>query len=220
MKQIQNETEFLFSRKNCLWLQENAEQDGLQLVELPHHTKLSQVAPPQTPYFYVELPSGDKLYHRVTNNFPLQFGRYLWVTMLSLNMFWIQVTAAHTNFCLTNIHYRVLSTMHMVQRLFRIKWNGMMNSKLSGRKQVWCISKYYPNTCLKGLRMTYQDILCSDQYSKYVWHWTNIFSQQSLSTACMALFQRSVGKRGASGHGRQSRLAWLQGYKGRGNRAR
>lgn len=55
--------------------QENAEQDGLQLDELPRHTKLSQVVPPRTPYFYVELPSGDKLYHRVTNNFPLQFGR-------------------------------------------------------------------------------------------------------------------------------------------------
>ncbi|XP_021938616.1 CWF19-like protein 1 [Zootermopsis nevadensis] len=55
--------------------QESAEQDGIQLDELPPHTKLSQIAPPRTPYFYVELPSGDKLYHRITNSFPLQFGR-------------------------------------------------------------------------------------------------------------------------------------------------
>jgi hypothetical protein len=72
MKMKQN---FCLLGKAALYLQESAEQDSLQLDELPCHTKLSQIAPPRTPYFYVELPAGDKLYHRITGSFPLQFGR-------------------------------------------------------------------------------------------------------------------------------------------------
>ena len=37
---------------------------------------LSQIAPPGTPYFYVELDTGEKLYYRIQKHFPLQFGRY------------------------------------------------------------------------------------------------------------------------------------------------
>ena len=33
------------------------------------------MAQPGTPYFYVELPSKEKLYHRVRSGFPIHFGR-------------------------------------------------------------------------------------------------------------------------------------------------
>lgn len=36
---------------------------------------LFQIAPPGTPYFYVELDTGDKLFYRIRKHFPLQFGR-------------------------------------------------------------------------------------------------------------------------------------------------
>ncbi|XP_059486159.1 CWF19-like protein 1 [Neocloeon triangulifer] len=55
--------------------QECAEEKGLHLTELPDHSDLSQVAPSGTPYFHVELPSGDQLYMTAKKNFPLQFGR-------------------------------------------------------------------------------------------------------------------------------------------------
>lgn len=35
-----------------------------------------QIAPPGTPYFYVELDSGEKLFYRIQKHFPLQFGRW------------------------------------------------------------------------------------------------------------------------------------------------
>lgn len=35
----------------------------------------AQIAPPGTPYFYVELDSGEKLFYRIQKHFPLQFGR-------------------------------------------------------------------------------------------------------------------------------------------------
>jgi hypothetical protein len=66
--------------------QDNAEQRGLQLDELPPHANLSQVVTPRTPYFCVELPSGQKLFHRVTKNFPLQFGREVLASEELLNM--------------------------------------------------------------------------------------------------------------------------------------
>lgn len=40
-----------------------------------------QIAPPGTPYFYVELDSGEKLFYRIQKHFPLQFGRYLSIKM-------------------------------------------------------------------------------------------------------------------------------------------
>jgi len=58
-------------------MQECAEEKGMQLSELPDHADLSQVAPSGTPYFHVELPSGEQLYMTAKKNFPLQFGRYL-----------------------------------------------------------------------------------------------------------------------------------------------
>lgn len=55
--------------------QDMAESNSIELDEIPKLSDISQIAPPGTPYFYVELPTGEKLYHRVKKNFPLQFGR-------------------------------------------------------------------------------------------------------------------------------------------------
>jgi len=55
--------------------EDGAEQHKLDLQEIPKLTDLKQVMQPGTPYFYCELPSGDKLMCRVSKGFPLQFGR-------------------------------------------------------------------------------------------------------------------------------------------------
>lgn len=52
-----------------------AECNNFKISELPTHTDLQQIAKPGVLYFYVELPSGVKLYHRIKKDFPLQFGR-------------------------------------------------------------------------------------------------------------------------------------------------
>lgn len=36
-----------------------------------------QVAQPGAPYFYVELDTGEKLFHRIRGRFPLHFGRWV-----------------------------------------------------------------------------------------------------------------------------------------------
>ncbi|XP_039276496.1 CWF19-like protein 1 [Nilaparvata lugens] len=63
-----------------------AEMENFNLDELPEQTDLQQIAPPGTPYFFVELPSGEKLFHRVRKNFPLQFGRDVLASEPVLNM--------------------------------------------------------------------------------------------------------------------------------------
>lgn len=55
--------------------QDMAESNAIELDEIPKLSDISQIAPPGSPYFYAELPTGEKLYHRVKKNFPLQFGR-------------------------------------------------------------------------------------------------------------------------------------------------
>ncbi|XP_076035712.1 CWF19-like protein 1 [Oratosquilla oratoria] len=52
-----------------------AETEGLDLDEIPKLSDIAQVAPIGVPFFYVELPRKEKLYHRIKKNFPLQFGR-------------------------------------------------------------------------------------------------------------------------------------------------
>uniref|UniRef100_A0AAY4DAH6 CWF19-like protein 1 n=1 Tax=Denticeps clupeoides TaxID=299321 RepID=A0AAY4DAH6_9TELE len=52
-----------------------AQEQQMELMEIPEHTDLKQIAPPGTPYFYLELDSGEKLFYRIKKNFPLQFGR-------------------------------------------------------------------------------------------------------------------------------------------------
>ena len=54
---------------------EMAECNNFKISELPTHTDLRQIAKPGVLYFYVELPSGEKLYYRIKKDFPLQFGR-------------------------------------------------------------------------------------------------------------------------------------------------
>ncbi|XP_046435510.1 CWF19-like protein 1 [Neodiprion fabricii] len=55
--------------------EEFSQSSNFQLDELPPRTQLEQIAPAGTPYFYVELPSGEMLYHRIRKSFPIQFGR-------------------------------------------------------------------------------------------------------------------------------------------------
>ncbi|XP_066588758.1 CWF19-like protein 1 isoform X2 [Prorops nasuta] len=55
--------------------EEMAESNNFKIDELPAHSDLQQIAQPGVLYFYVELPSGEKLYHRIKKDFPLQFGR-------------------------------------------------------------------------------------------------------------------------------------------------
>lgn len=47
---------------------------------------MKKTAPPGTTYFYVELPNGDKLYHKIEKNFPLQFGREVLASVELLNL--------------------------------------------------------------------------------------------------------------------------------------
>ncbi|XP_045138727.1 CWF19-like protein 1 isoform X3 [Portunus trituberculatus] len=63
-----------------------AESCSIELDEIPKLSNISQIAPPGTPYFYVELPTGEKLYHRVKKNFPLQFGREVLASPPILNV--------------------------------------------------------------------------------------------------------------------------------------
>ncbi|NWI13439.1 C19L1 protein, partial [Crypturellus soui] len=52
-----------------------AQEQQIDLVEIPEHSDIKQVAQPGAPYFYVELDTGEKLFHRIRKSFPLQFGR-------------------------------------------------------------------------------------------------------------------------------------------------
>lgn len=63
-----------------------AEELKIELMEIPAHTDLKQIAPPGTPYFYVELDTGEKLFHRIRKNFPLQFGREVLASEALLNI--------------------------------------------------------------------------------------------------------------------------------------
>ncbi|NXR11629.1 C19L1 protein, partial [Semnornis frantzii] len=52
-----------------------AQEQQIELLEIPEHSDIMQVAQPGTPYFYVELDTGEKLFHRIRGRFPLHFGR-------------------------------------------------------------------------------------------------------------------------------------------------
>ncbi|NXS63908.1 C19L1 protein, partial [Brachypteracias leptosomus] len=58
-----------------------AQEQQIELLEIPEHSDITQVAQPGTPYFYVELDTGEKLFHRIRGRFPLHFGR--WVVLAS-----------------------------------------------------------------------------------------------------------------------------------------
>uniref|UniRef100_A0A3Q0S2P4 CWF19-like protein 1 n=1 Tax=Amphilophus citrinellus TaxID=61819 RepID=A0A3Q0S2P4_AMPCI len=63
-----------------------AQEQQMEMMEIPEHTDLKQIAPPGTPYFYVELDSGEKLYYRIQKHFPLQFGREVLASEAVLNI--------------------------------------------------------------------------------------------------------------------------------------
>uniref|UniRef100_A0A8C6H446 CWF19-like protein 1 n=1 Tax=Mus spicilegus TaxID=10103 RepID=A0A8C6H446_MUSSI len=52
-----------------------AQEQQIELLEIPEHSDIKQIAQPGAAYFYVELDTGEKLFHRIKKNFPLQFGR-------------------------------------------------------------------------------------------------------------------------------------------------
>ncbi|XP_068134376.1 CWF19-like protein 1 isoform X2 [Hyperolius riggenbachi] len=62
------------------------QEQNLELLEIPQHTDIKQIVQPGTPYFYVELDSGEKLFHRIKKNFPLQFGREVLASEAILNI--------------------------------------------------------------------------------------------------------------------------------------
>uniref|UniRef100_H2SMS2 CWF19-like protein 1 n=1 Tax=Takifugu rubripes TaxID=31033 RepID=H2SMS2_TAKRU len=63
-----------------------AQEQQMELMEIPQHTDLKQIAPPGTPYFFVELDSEEKLYYRIQRHFPLQFGREVLASEAILNI--------------------------------------------------------------------------------------------------------------------------------------
>uniref|UniRef100_A0A669EXC7 CWF19-like protein 1 n=1 Tax=Oreochromis niloticus TaxID=8128 RepID=A0A669EXC7_ORENI len=63
-----------------------AQEQQMEMMEIPEHTDLKQIAPPGTPYFYVELDSGEKLFYRIQKHFPLQFGREVLASEAVLNI--------------------------------------------------------------------------------------------------------------------------------------
>ncbi|KAL3841854.1 hypothetical protein ACJMK2_019951 [Sinanodonta woodiana] len=67
------------------FLQE-AESESLELSEIPLHSDIKQIISVGVPYFYVELPTGEKLLHRISKQFPLQFGRSVLAGPAILNM--------------------------------------------------------------------------------------------------------------------------------------
>ena len=62
-------------------------RQGVVLSEIPEMTDLKQVLKPGLPYFCVELPTGERLFHHIQNNssqFPIQLGRYnQWFSLCS-----------------------------------------------------------------------------------------------------------------------------------------
>ncbi|XP_002732856.1 CWF19-like protein 1 [Saccoglossus kowalevskii] len=55
--------------------QEYSEAQKLELNEIPKNSDLKQIISTGTPFFFVELESGEKFLHRIKKGFPLQFGR-------------------------------------------------------------------------------------------------------------------------------------------------
>ncbi|XP_051976264.1 CWF19-like protein 1 [Xyrauchen texanus] len=58
----------------------------MELVEIPAHTELKQIAPPETHYIFVELDTDEKLFYRLKKQFPLQFGREVLAIEAVLNI--------------------------------------------------------------------------------------------------------------------------------------
>lgn len=63
-----------------------SEEENIELNEIPKHSDLKQIVPSGTPYFYAEIPTGEKLLHRISRQFPIQFGRDVLSSPQVLNM--------------------------------------------------------------------------------------------------------------------------------------
>ncbi|XP_069960745.1 CWF19-like protein 1 isoform X2 [Cherax quadricarinatus] len=63
-----------------------AESNGIAVDEIPRMSDIAQVAPSGVPFFYAELPTGQKLFHRIKKHFPLQFGREVLASESILNV--------------------------------------------------------------------------------------------------------------------------------------
>ncbi|XP_070200579.1 CWF19-like protein 1 [Littorina saxatilis] len=63
-----------------------AEEASFPLDEIPKHSDLKQIVPAGVPYFYAEIPTGERLLHRIQEQFPLQFGREVMAEPQILNM--------------------------------------------------------------------------------------------------------------------------------------
>lgn len=49
----------------------------IDFAELPSRTDLKQVVKDGVPFFHIELPDGQRLFHKIKGYFPLQFGRFV-----------------------------------------------------------------------------------------------------------------------------------------------
>ncbi|XP_044518811.1 CWF19-like protein 1 isoform X1 [Gracilinanus agilis] len=63
-----------------------AQEQQIELLEIPEHSDIQQIAQPGAPYFYVELDTGEKLFHRIKKSFPLHFGREVLASEAILNI--------------------------------------------------------------------------------------------------------------------------------------
>lgn len=63
----------------CIWcsFQDEAGINSIEMEALPPYSDIAQVALPGAPYFHAELPSGDQIFAKTKQHFPLQFGRFL-----------------------------------------------------------------------------------------------------------------------------------------------
>lgn len=57
---------------------------SIQMEVMPPYTDLKQVTLPGAPYFHAELPSGEQIFAKTKQHFPLQFGRY--ITLIIINV--------------------------------------------------------------------------------------------------------------------------------------
>lgn len=65
---------------------EQAQEQQIELLEIPERSDLKQIVQPGVPYFFVELDTGEKLFHRIKKIFPLQFGREVLASEVILNI--------------------------------------------------------------------------------------------------------------------------------------
>lgn len=64
-------------------MQDEAHAHDIQLEEMPKFSELPQLAPSGVPYFCAELPNGTHLFTRAKKNFPINFGRYIVLCILT-----------------------------------------------------------------------------------------------------------------------------------------